>query len=199
MVGKTLFSVSDIGIERLNEEDRNDLSSFSCGEKEENEILNKFFHSNDLYLCDKYHYYSVYVVRQKSTSSLLAVFTLANDSIGLLSHEDKKDLQEEVCYDVAEDYNEIWNQQTSFPAINICHLGVSNQYQSLGIGTILIQIILKIFTKYDASGCQFVTVDSLNNSQTNNFYLKNGFSNLSNSDIKDSTRRMYIQLDSIRE
>ena len=199
MVERIHFSTSDISIERLSEKDKGDLLNFSCGEDDKENQLNSFFHSDKLFRCNKHHLCSVYVVRQKSTSSLLAVFTLVNDSIGLLSHEDKKDLQEEVCYDVAEDYNEIWNQQTSFPAINICHLGVSNQYQSLGIGTILIQIILKIFTKYDASGCQFVTVDSLNNSQTNNFYLKNGFSNLSNSDIKDSTRRMYIQLDSIRE
>ena len=128
----------------------------------------------------------------------LAVFTLANDSIGLLSQDDKKDLQEEVCDDVAEDYSEIWNQQNSFPAINICHLGVSMQFHSLGIGSILIKLILKTFAEYNASGCQFVTVDSLNNPRTNNFYQKNGFSNLSNSDSTALTRRMYIQLDSIR-
>lgn len=198
MVEKIQFS-ADISIERLSQKDKKDLLNFSCGEDDKENQLNSFFHSDKLFRCDKHHLCSVYVVRQKSTSFLLAIFTLANDSIGLLSQEDKKDLQEEVCDHVAEDYNEIWNQQTSFPAINIWHLGVSNQFQSLGIGTIIIRIILKIFTKYDASGCQFVTVDSLNNSQTNSFYLKNGFSNLSNSDIKDSTRRMYIQLDSIRE
>jgi len=198
MVEKIQFS-ADISIERLSEKDKENLLNFSCGEDDKENQLNSFFHSDKLFRCDKHHLCSVYVVRQKSTSFLLAIFTLANDSIGLLSQEDKKDLQEEVCDHVAEDYNEIWNQQTSFPAINICHLGVSNQFQSLGIGTIIIRIILKIFTKYDASGCQFVTVDSLNNSQTNSFYLKNGFSNLSNSDIKDSTRRMYIQLDCIRE
>ena len=172
-----------------------ELESFSCGDDD----LDDFFHNDASLYAEQLLGKTYYFATEGNDPQIVCAFTLANDSIGLLSHEDKKDLQEEVCYDVAEDYNEIWNQQTSFPAINICHLGVSNQYQSLGIGTILIQIILKIFTKYDASGCQFVTVDSLNNSQTNNFYLKNGFSNLSNSDIKDSTRRMYIQLDSIRE
>jgi ribosomal protein S18 acetylase RimI-like enzyme len=192
-MGKIQFSVSDISIERLSEEDREDLLNFSCGVDEKENKLNGFFHSDDLFLCDKHHFCSVYIVRQKSTSFLLAVFTLANDSIGLLSQDDKKD-----CYDVAEDYSEIWNQQTSFPAINICHLGVSRQFHSLGIGSILIKLILKTFAEYNRSGCQFVTVDSLNNPRTNNFYQKNGFSNLSNSDSTALTRRMYIQLDSIR-
>lgn len=199
MEGKTLFSVSDISIERLNEEDRKDLLSFSCGEEEEDEFLNNFFHSNDLYLCDKYHYYSVYVVRQKSTSYLLAIFTLANDSIVLTCQEDKEDLHDDVGCSIAGDYNEIWNKQTSFPAINIGHLGVSSQFHSIGIGSNLIRLILGTFIKYDKSGCQFVTVDSLNNSKTNKFYATNGFTNLSNLDIKDITRRMYILLDSVKE
>lgn len=198
MVGKIQFSVSDISIERLSKEDKEDLSNFSCGVDEKENKLNDFFHSDNLFLCDKHHFCSVYIVRQKSTSSLLAVFTLANDSIGLLSQDDKKDLQEDVCYDVAEDYSKIWNQQTSFPAINICHLGVSSRFHSAGIGSMLIKLILKTFAEYNTSGCQFVTVDSLNNPRTNNFYQKNGFSNLSNSDSTALTRRMYIQLDSIR-
>ena len=196
MVGKILFS--DISIKRLSEEDRADLSNFSCGVEEKENKLNDFFHSNNLFLCDKHHFCSVRIVRQKSTSSLLSVFTLANDSIVLSSQEDKKDLQEEVCPHVAEDYSEIWNQQTSFPAINICHLGVNSQFQSAGIGSMLIQLILGTFAEYNTSGCQFVTVDSLNNPRTNNFYQKNGFSNLSNSDSTALTRRMYILLDSLR-
>ena len=46
------------------------------------------------------------------------------------------------------------------------------------------------------SGCQFITVDSLNNPRTNKFYLRNGFINQTNNDIPDLTRRMYqlIQL-----
>lgn len=90
MVGKIQFSVSDISIERLKKEDREDLLNFSCGVDKKENKLNGFFHSDDLFLCDKHHFCSVYIVRQKSTSSLLAVFTLANDSIGLLSQDDKK-------------------------------------------------------------------------------------------------------------
>lgn len=198
MVGKIQFSVSDISIERLSKEDRGDLLNFSCGTDEKEKELNDFFHSDNLFLCDKHHFFSVYIIRQKSTSSLLAVFTLANDSIGLLSKDDEKDLKEEVCPHVAQDYNERWNHQEAFPAINICHLGVNSLFHSLGIGSILIKLILKTFAEYNTSGCQFVTVDSLNNPRTNKFYQKNGFSNLSNSDSAALTRRMYILLDSLR-
>lgn len=47
---------------------------------------------------------------------------------------------------------------------------------------------------YNISGCQFITVDSLNNPRTNKFYLKYGFINQTNTDINKTTRRMYFPL-----
>lgn len=175
------------------------MSSFSCGGSEEYIELNKFIQSDNLYLCDKYHYYSVYVIRLKSDNRLVGVFTLANDSIVLASKEDEEDLKEDVSYSVADEYTEIWKDQTSFPAINIGHLAIDSNYQKKHIGRIVVNIILATYMKYDQTGCQFITVDSLNNERTNKFYIGRGFSNLTDSDMYEPTRRMYILLDSVKD
>lgn len=49
------------------------------------------------------------------------------------------------------------------------------------------------------AGCQFITVDSLNNSRTNKFYSSHNFSNLSNSDFSCDTRRMYLLLQCVNK
>lgn len=199
MEERTPFSELDISINRLSEDNRKDLSSFSCGESEEYLELNKFIQSDNLYLCDKYHYYSVYVIRLKSDNRLVGIFTLANDCIVLASKEDEEDLKEEVSYSVADEYSEIWNNQTSYPAINIGHLAIDSDYQEKHIGSIVVDIILGFYMEYDKTGCQFITVDSLNNERTNKFYQGRGFNNLTNSDMYKPTRRMYILVDSVRE
>lgn len=48
------------------------------------------------------------------------------------------------------------------------------------------------FSSYQAAGCQFITVDSLNNPRTNKFYMSNGFQLQTNSDAHLPTRRMYL-------
>ncbi len=198
MEEKIQFLVSDLDIHKITEDDKEDLSSFSCGDEPEYQDLNHFFQSEDLYLSDKFHYYSVYVVRYKRSNELVAIFTLSNDSIILSSEEDEADLKEEIGYVIADEYSEIWNVQTSFPAINIGHLGVCSKYQSSKIGRILINTILGTFEQFTISGCQFVTVDALNNPKTNKFYLDRGFTYLTNSDFSASTRRMYLLLNSVR-
>lgn len=198
MEEKIQFSASDLLIRQITLEDNIDLASFSCGDNPEYNELNHFFQSSDIFLCAKYHYYSVYVVRHRLTSELLAVFTLANDTILLKTKDEKEDLTEEVRPVVADEYNEIWDQQTSYPAIVIGHLGVCSRYQSSHIGSILIGFILTTFEKYNITGCQFITVDALNNQRTNKFYLREGFSYLTNTDSMSSTRRMYMPLNCVK-
>ena len=198
-MGKIQFSASDLDITKLNEDDKDDLSSFSCGKDDCYNELNAFFQSQELYLSNKYHYYSVYVVRLKKTSELIAVFTLANDCIVLKSEEDEEDLKEELRPEVADEYCKILEKQTSYPAINIGHLGVKEEYQSCRIGGTLVNFIIGSFINFDQAGCQFITVDSLNNSRTNKFYSSHNFSNLSNSDFSCVTQRKYLLLECVKK
>ena len=118
-----------------------------------------------------------------------------NDTIALdylISH--KADFVEDVKFLMDDEYVQTFERQSSFPAINIGHLGIREDWQSKGIGSQIVDFILYTFSNYRLSGCQFITVDSLNNSRTNKFYMNNGFVNQTNNDSVSHTRRMYMYL-----
>lgn len=191
MAGKTQFLDIDISINKLLREDLKQVLSFSCGCKE----LDDFFHK-EIYLCSKYHHVAAYCAKNKQDNEIIAIFTLSNDSVVIDNIEDKENFVLEAKNKISDEYISTFERQTSFPAINIGHLGVHKDCQSKGIGQQILDFVLYTFSNYNMSGCQFITVDSLNNPRTNKFYLRNGFINQTNNDIHDLTRRMYqlIQL-----
>ena len=193
MEEKILSSDIEISIERLSEEDSGKLSSFSCGVDE----LDKFFH-NEILICSKYHYFSSYCARNIANGEIIAIFTLANDAVILGNSDDKDDFIEQSSCKINDEYIPVFQQQTSFPAINIGHLGVRKDIQSKGIGEQILAFILNTFITYDVSGCQFITVDSLNNPRTNMFYARNGFLFQTNTDMYKPTRRMYLPIELYR-
>ncbi len=193
MEERTLSSDIEISIERLREEDSCGLSSFSCGV----DALDTFFH-DEILICSKYHYFSSYCARSIADGEIVAVFTLANDAVILGNSDDKDDFIEQSSCKINDEYIPIFQQQTSFPAVNIGHLGVRSDMQSKGIGEQVLDFILNTFIAYDVSGCQFITVDSLNNPDTNKFYVRNGFSFQTNSDMYKPTRRMYLPIELYR-
>ena len=184
MVEKILFSAEDVEISSLNEEDYGSLATFSCGEEE----IDDFFHS-EAHLCAKYHYLSPYKCILRSTGEIIGLFTLANDVV-MLEYEDRAE-----HLDYTHEYSNIFIRQTSYPAINIGHLAVRKDLQSRGIGRLLVNFVAASFAQQTISGCQFVTVDALNNAKTINFYeLKLGFEFLTLNDLTHHTRRMYLSL-----
>lgn len=184
---------SDIKIERLEKEDLHYIKNFSCG----NEQLDAFF-IQDVIKCIDSHYVVAYCAKLKNDNKIVAIFTLANDAIILTNNSDSDDFKEENYNLFSEEYQAIFKEQSSYPAINIAHLAVENQYQGKGIGSHIIDYLIDTFLEYKIAGCQLITVDSLNNPQTNKFYLKNGFSNFTNSDSQSLTRRMYLLLEAYR-
>lgn len=189
------YSDIDIKIEKIKEEDTEELSSFSCG----NGALDDFFH-NEIHICSKYHYVSAYCARDAQSGEIVAVFTLANDAVVIGdSGDDLEDFIETSAIRINEEYQPVFKQQTSYPAINIGHLGIRADLQSKGIGTKVLDFVLATFISYEIAGCQFITVDSLNNERTNKFYMKNGFSNQTNNDMTHETRRMYLPIELYRQ
>lgn len=194
MEEKIQYLEIEISIERLGEENSDELSSFSCGVAE----LDNFVH-NEILICSRYHYLSSYCVRNVSNGEMVAVFTLANDAVILGNSDDRTDFIEQSSGKMAEEYIPIFQKQTSFPAVNIGHLAVREDMQSKGIGRKVLDFVLGTFIDYDVSGCQFITVDSLNNPRTNNFYLRNGFINQTDMDMHESTRRMFLPIELYRD
>lgn len=181
---------SDIKISAFTSLDIDELQSFCCGCK----MLDSNIKSN-LFIGSENHYFSAYTVRFKSTSDLIAVFTLANDALIVQSDEDKKDIVAESPIIGESNYVDYFLEQLSFPAINITHLAVDKNWQSRGVGRIILDVIIATYSNYKPSGCQFVTVDAINDSRVMKFYTnKNGFTPLTNRDMYNSTRRLYLPL-----
>lgn len=174
----------------MTEADYNNLSAFSCGDNE----LDNFF-QHEVKECVKRHYLSAYCAVLHS-GEIIAAFTLMNDALMLLGETEKDDFINDLCFEIEEDAIEFFNRQTSYPAINIGHLGTCIKYQSNGVGTAIIDLIADTFRNLKQSGCQFMTVDALRNDRTLKFYRSCGFSFQTNKDFYSSTRRMYRILQS---
>lgn len=187
MAEKTRYSASNLKISLLTEE--TDLSTFSCGNKE----LDSFF-KKEVYLCQKYKYVSAYCVSDIRSKEIIALFTLSNDSVIINNEDDLSDFMETSASEMDDEYQKTFGKQTSFPAINIGHLAVSKNKQSMGVGQFIIDYIIAISLNFTIMGCQFITVDSLNNKRTNKFYSDNEFYYQTNHDMYSPTRRMYLPL-----
>lgn len=178
------YLVSELSISPITESDALSLSEFYCGVEE----LDDFFHY-EVFLCDKYKYLMPYKCTLKETGEIVGAFTLANDILRL-EYEDKIDFP-----NLDSEYDDIFLRQTTYPAINIGHLAVKNKMQSMGIGKFIMDFVQVTFSKFRISGCQFITVDALNNHNTIRFYQdKCGFEFQTVTDINKHTRRMYLEV-----
>ena len=108
---------------------------------------------------------------------------LMNDSIMIGGNDEKADFFEDLRLDEDENIVDFFKQQSSYPAINIGHLGTAIEYQGNGIGMAIIEFVAGTFSMYRQAGCQFITVDALNNPRTIRFYSSNGFSFQTNKDF----------------
>lgn len=83
-----------------------------------------------------------------------------------------------------------------YPAAKIGRLAVDKEFQDQGIGTFLIKSLVQSFISKNKTGCQFITVDAINdNSQrTIRFYENNGFKYLTMGDVNKESRQMYKSL-----
>ena len=187
MEGKTRFSdiKSKIQIRLMNNADYENMSAFSCGVK----ALDDFFHF-EVKECVERRYLSAYSVFLDS-GEIVGAFTLMNDALMIGSQTEKEDFIEDLKLETDEDIADFINRQTSYPAINIGHLGTSKDYQGMGIGSMIVDLVADTYAKHRLSGCQFITVDALNNNRTTKFYCENSFGFQTNRDSTSPTRRMY--------
>lgn len=185
MEEKTPYSDIDFQIRLMTDTDYMNMSAFSCGV----ELLDKFFHY-EIKECVNHHYLSAYCAFLDS-KEIVAVFTLMNDALMIVSHTEKEDFIDDMRLDTSSDIVDFFKRQSSYPAINIGHLGISVNHQRNGIGSAIIDLVADTFSNYSQAGCQFITVDALNNEKAILFYLNNQFNFQTNRDLYSPTRRMY--------
>ena len=94
----------------------------------------------------------------------------------------------EGCRDKIEfDFWERFLNQKMYPAAKIGRFAVDKDFQDQGIGTFLIRSLVQSFIRKNKTGCQFITVDAINDNTQRTI-------NLTMNDVNRESRQMYKSL-----
>ena len=165
-----------ISVLRLEVDD--ERQPFDCGDPDLNEFFEIDSRKSSLELL------SVTFVVQKE-GHLVAFFSVSNDSLK----------REEVGREPLKRATHRMPKQKrykSLPAVKVGRFAVAKEEQSCGLGRRILDFIKAWFTVGNKTGCRFIIVDAYKKST--GFYLRNGFSFLSEKDKDDETRLMYFDL-----
>ncbi len=139
---------------------------FHCGDDDLDEffIQDAFLQSEEL-LCKNYCF-----VLDEDPSTIVAAFTLSNDSIKKIPGSRKKKVEKNIPRE---------KLYSSYPAVMIGRLGISSDFQGQHIGSDIISFIKAWFVDpLNKTGCRFLLVDSYNKENNLTFYQRNGFNYL---------------------
>lgn len=163
------------------------IKSFDCGDADLNDFL---FNDAKTYL--KHLRYTTFIL--ETDNDIIAYYSLANDLLAITNIEDFSEEMSNRNIDSV--FWESFVNQKYYPAVKIGRLGVDVKYQDKGIGTFILESLTRSFIYNNKTGCQFMTVDSINdNSQrTIRFYERNGFNLLTLNDVDKPSRLMYKSL-----
>jgi GNAT superfamily N-acetyltransferase len=166
------INLSDLDIRKISPDDN--VSSFDCGDED----LNEFIRDDALkQLNAKINV--TYLCRYKR--QVVAFFTLSADSIKIYIDDLQGFKDKDIPY-------------KEFPAVKIGRLAVCNPYQSKGVGTNLILLIIgRAFELSDHLGIRYISVDAYKDSVS--FYKRKYFTEFIHD---DETRTVQMYLDIFR-
>jgi predicted GNAT family N-acyltransferase len=162
-----------------------ELTPFDCGDDD----LNNFLH-NDARSYFKELLAVTYLVQSQDT--LVAYFCLLMDKI--VFDFAGKDDPIRKWWKKFNKLNKIHfnKQRKTYPAVKLGRLGVSVDAKGCGIGRYILEVIVSMIVNTQNFGCRFVTVDAYR--EAFGFYQKLGFDFLSDEDVDQDTRQMYLDL-----
>jgi len=169
---------------------------FSCGDTD----LDDFFHNDSERYAEELMGKTYCWITEQKPHRIVALFTLANDSIKTL-HLDKT-TRNRLNRPIDNP-----KRGRSYPATLIGRIGVNEEFQGMNVGSQLMQFIKDWFRHEDnKTGCRFLVVDAYNNPRTLHFYEQNNFSFLHADEAEEcayynipteeaiATRLMYFDL-----
>lgn len=170
--------------------------SFTCGDAD----LDDFFHNDAEHYATELMGKTYCWVTEEKPHRIVALFTLANDSIKTL-HLDKT-TRNRLNRPIDNP-----KRGRSYPATLIGRIGVNQEFQGMNVGSQLMQFIKDWFRHEDnKTGCRFLVVDAYNNPRTLRFYERNNFRFLHTDEAEErayydiptnysvATRLMYFDL-----
>ncbi len=187
---RKLVASGEVRIVRLSESCI--IKPIDCGVSDLNDFL-----FNDAKTHLKYLFLTTFLF--ENNEKTIAYYSLRNDLLRMDSHVDK-DFEQELD-DIIFDYSFLLEMKamSMFPAAKIGRFAVDKEFQRRGYGTEILKAIDTGFRNNNKTGCQFITVDALNNANTLHFYEKNGFSFVTLTDYNKPSRQMYKNLFALKQ
>jgi GNAT superfamily N-acetyltransferase len=170
------------------------IKPFDCGVADLNDFL-----FNDAQTHLKYLSAVTYLFETKDKT--IAYYSLQNDLLRIDPHTDKE-FDKEISNIIADkNYSFLLEMKdiSTYPAAKIGRFAVDMELQRCGYGTQILHLIIISFLTNNKTGCQFLTVDALNNMDTLRFYEKNGFSYVTLLDCNKTSRQMYKNLIALKQ
>lgn len=152
---------------KLNHDILSHCHKFECGNSDLDEFFNEDALHYDTELLGKTYCW----ILKDQTDTILAAFTLANDSIK--THGMPNNVRNRIQRGIVNP-----KRGRTYPALLIGRLGVNKYFQGgkSHIGTQVMDFIKKWFRSEDnKTGCRFLVVDALNSPSTIGYYNHNGF------------------------
>lgn len=139
---------------------------FSCG----NDDLDEFFSQDYLLFGKKLACKTYGFLSSANEKQIVALFSLSNDSIRITNLKSEDWEQIEYVTEGGEKNLKRW------PGVLIGRLGTNSKLRGNGYGSAVMDFIKAWFrSEENKTGCRFIIVEALNNSDTLNYYEKNGF------------------------
>ncbi len=122
------------------------------------------------------------------------MFALSFDSLDLDS-DDKNDMMASDP-NIDADYKDTFLEKTHYPALEIAYLAVDERYERRGIGTVIVEAIVRKAQEQKFAGCQFLTVEALKTKEYSaiGFWSKCGFTSCEPLESIRPVCRMYRAL-----
>jgi len=181
-------------ITRVRLSESHSIKPFDCGVSD----LNDFLFCDAKTYC---RYLSAITYLFETEEKTIAYYSLQNDLLRIDPHTDK-DFDKEISDIIADrDYSFLLEMKdiSTYPAAKIGRFAVDVEFQRYGYGTQILHLIIMSFLTNNNTGCQFLTVDALNNVETLRFYEKNGFSFVTLFDFNKPSRQMYKNLIALKQ
>ena len=159
-----------------------DLSGFDCGRKDINEFL-----TDDALNYQKQKLASTFIFHQTDQKNPVAFFSILNDALNVKSLPGN----EKNRFNRRLPNNKRINH---YPAIKIGRVGVISSLQKTGFAYDLMDFIKGFSIKDLNSACRLLILDAVNEPKQINYYQKNDFTFLMESDKESTTRLMYFDL-----
>ena len=164
------------------------MFSFSCGEESMDEYIR-----NGLQQSIEAHFCKAFEVKCKG--EIVAFFALNFDSLELDCQEAYDILhRKDNPIEIALEYEDVFKNKHSYPAIEISFLAVRNDVRNSGIGSAVLSEIIRLGKAQPIAGCQFITVMAYYRKgySAAGFYKKKGFTKIKGGGKE--TIRMFLPL-----